>query len=156
MTRGPATARPPSRTPSPARPARGSPCPAAGSSSGSTPHPPPMPWRWNLDLVVDPNGNATEYYYNPQTNYYAYASYPDSGGTAHAGPPASYMAGGILTDIFYGAQVNAANGNNAYAHRPFDIQLGYSDRCTLASQSTCDANHTQTNWPDTPWDLSCA
>jgi hypothetical protein len=24
-----------------------------------------MPWRWNLDLVVDPNGNATSYYYSP-------------------------------------------------------------------------------------------
>src|ERR1039457_5572924 len=29
------------------------------------------PWRWMLDYVVDPHGNAIAYFYNTQTNYYA-------------------------------------------------------------------------------------
>ncbi len=114
-----------------------------------------MPWRWNLDLVVDPNGNATEYYYTPQTSYYAYDSYVDSSGTAHYGPALPYTFGGTLTDIYYGAQDNSADSNNAYAHRPFDVHFGYSDRCTSATQSTCAANKNGTYWPDTPWDLYC-
>ncbi|MFD1048703.1 hypothetical protein ACFQ1S_25825, partial [Kibdelosporangium lantanae] len=25
-----------------------------------------QPWRWNLDYVVDPHGNAVSYYYQPE------------------------------------------------------------------------------------------
>ena len=28
-------------------------------------------WRWNLDYVTDPHGNAVAYFYNTETNYYA-------------------------------------------------------------------------------------
>jgi RHS repeat-associated protein len=131
----------------------GDPCHASAYASSYCAN---MPWRWNLDLVVDPNGNATSYYYSPQTNYYAYDSYVDSSGTAHAGTPVSYTSGGTLTDIYYGSLDNTSDSNNVYAHRPFDVQLGYSDRCTSTSQPACDASHTQANWPDTPWDLYCS
>jgi hypothetical protein len=47
--------------------------PASGTGNGpyATSYCANMPWRWNLDLVVDPNGNATSYFYNKETNYYA-------------------------------------------------------------------------------------
>ncbi len=117
-----------------------------------------MAWRWNLDLVVDPNGNATSYYYTPQTNYYA----SDSTSSGLGSTWLQYDSGGRLSEIYYGSQDNTANGNNVYAHRPFHVTFGYSDRCTVldssgnVDNSTCDANHSsQTDWPDTPWDLFC-
>jgi hypothetical protein len=128
----------------------GDPCNTPGSYASSVCK--NMVYRWNLDLVVDPNGNATSYYYSPRTNYYAFDS--TSSGPGSTWLP--YTSGGTLTEIYYGSQDNAADSNNVYSHRPFHVVLGYSDRCTLTSQSTCDANHSsQQDWPDTPWDLYC-
>jgi RHS repeat-associated protein len=53
-----------------------------------------VPWRVNLDYVVDPHGNAIAYFYAPQTNYYA-----EQDGTAGTG---AYTQGGVLTKIEYG------------------------------------------------------
>jgi RHS repeat-associated protein len=135
----------------------GDPCNTAGSYANSVCN--NMPWRWNLDLVVDPNGNATSYYYTPQANRYAFGS--TASGLSSTWK--SYTSGGTLSEIYYGSLDNASNSNNVYAHRPFHIALGYSDRCTVLDASgnvdntTCDANHSsQADWPDTPWDLSCA
>ena len=128
------------------------PCHNASYASSYCPN---MPWRWNLDLIVDRNGNATSFFYKPQTNYYAFDS-------TSAGPGKTWLpydTGGTLTDIYYGSQnvssSDPSGGGNVYAHQPVHVQLGYSDRCTSSTQSTCDANHTQTYWPDTPWDLYC-
>src|SRR5262249_13699437 len=98
-----------------------------------------MPWRWNLDLVVDRNGNATEYFYNRETTYYAF----DSTGTA-AGTKTQYTSGGTLAEIDYGSQTP-----NVYNRRPMQIMLGYVDRCTSTDQTTCAANKNGTYWPDT-------
>jgi hypothetical protein len=112
-----------------------------------------MAWRWNLDLVVDPDGNATSYYYTPQTNKYAFRS-TGAGGLGGTWKP--YTTGGTLSAIYYGSLDNASTGNNVYAHRPFKVTLGYSGRCLPQyTQAQCDANHDQAHWPDTPWDLSC-
>jgi RHS repeat-associated protein len=124
-----------------------------------------MPYRWNLDLVVDPNGNATSYYYSTETNYYATDSYSTSSGTNY-GTALPYTSGGVLTDIWYGMQDNSStspdSGGNVYARKAFDVHFTFSDRCTVLDEdgsvdnSTCNANETQTDWPDTPWDLYCA
>jgi len=141
----------------------GDPCNTSGSYANSVCK--TMAWRWNLDLVVDPNGNATSYYYTPQTSYYAFGSTSSGLGSTWL----KYDTGGTLTDIYYGSQVTPSGtpgtspGGNLYSHRPFHVTLGYSDRCTVldssgnVDNSTCDANHSsQTDWPDTPWDLSCS
>ncbi len=104
-----------------------------------------MPWRWNLDLAVDANGNATEYFYNPLVNYYAFGTTASAAGTK-----TSYDAGGTLTEIDYGSQ-----SSNVYNRRPIQVIFGYVDRCTSTTQSTCAANENGTYWPDTPWDLDC-
>ena len=132
----------------------GDPCHTASYATSYCAH---MPWRWNLDLVVDPNGNATSYYYNPQTSFYDYDSYVDAGGTRHDGTAKSYLAGGTLSEVYYGSLDNASNANNVYQHRPFHVTFGYSDRCLPQyTQAQCDANHDAAHWPDTPWDLYCA
>ena len=100
-------------------------------------------WRWNLDLVVDPNGNATEYFYTPETNYYLFDSTSSTAGTAK-----SYTRGGYLNEIGYSSQ-----STNVYAHIPMRVKLAYGGRCL--SGSSC-STHTSQYWPDTPWDLSCS
>lgn len=135
-----------------------------------------MPWRWNLDLVVDPNGNATSYFYNKQTNYYASDSYVDGSGTLQSGTVLPYTSGGTLTDIWYGMQDTSAtspnSGGNVYAHKAFSVHFAYADRCSLygtattyntdygnaTTKSTCENNETEASgdWPDTPWDLACS
>jgi RHS repeat-associated protein len=98
-------------------------------------------WRWNLDLVVDPHGNATSYFYAPETNYYLAGSTATKAGAARL-----YTRGGYLSWVYYGSQAA-----NVYAHMPMRVQLGYGDRCLTSSCGTQD----QANWPDTPWWLSC-
>ncbi len=52
-------------------------------------------WRWNLDYVTDPHGDAIAYFYNtPETNYYA----RDNGTTANS----AYTQAGALSKIEYG------------------------------------------------------
>jgi RHS repeat-associated protein len=100
-------------------------------------------WRWNLDLVIDPNGNATEYFYTPETNYYLFDSTGATPGTAKV-----YTRSGFLNEIGYSSQ-----SSNVYAHIPMRVKFGYAGRCL--SGSSC-STHTVQYWPDTPWDLSCS
>jgi RHS repeat-associated protein len=100
-------------------------------------------WRWNLDLVVDPNGNAREYFYTPETNDYLF----DSTGAA-PGPAKVYTRGGMLAQVGYSSQ-----SSNVYAHIPMRAMLSYGDRCL--SGSSC-STHSAQFWPDTPWDLACS
>lgn len=133
----------------------GDPCNKSGSYTGSVCK--NMPWRWNLDEVIDPNGNVTSYWYAPQTNYYAFDSTSTGTGTKTA-----YTSGGTLSEIDYGSQKA-----NVYANRPMKIALGWTDRCDLFNtgnygsasvKTTCEtaANKTGADWPDTPWDLWCS
>ena len=144
----------------------GDPCNTPGSYTGSVCT--NMPWRWNLDLVVDPNGNATSYFYNPETNYYATDSYAYVSGygtvTSHYGTADQYDTGGTLTDIYYGMQ-DFGGAPSAYRAEAFHVSLWYAGRCSLYTPSNygnsntisqCNSNENTTDWPDTPWDLSCA
>ena len=55
-------------------------------------------WRWNLDYVVDPHGNAESLYYNTETNKYA-----QNGTSRH-----HYVRGGQLARIDYGMPASAS------------------------------------------------
>jgi RHS repeat-associated protein len=144
----------------------GSPCNTAGSYSQSVCN--NMAWRWNLDLVVDPNGNAISYFYSPETNYYAFDSTSSGPGSTWL----QYDTGGTLTDIWYGQQdvstSSPNSGGNIYAHKPLHVQLTYADRCSLyggnntnygnqTTVTTCENNENTSGgyWPDMPWDLHC-
>ena len=102
-----------------------------------------MGWRWNLDLVVDPNGNAREYFYTPEGNYYLFDSTGATPGTAKL-----YTRGGYLNQVGYSSQ-----SSNIYAHIPMRVMLSYGGRCL--SGTSC-STHTAQYWPDTPWDLNCS
>ncbi len=86
-----------------------------------------LPWRYNLDYVVDTHGNAIAYFYNTQTNYYS----EQNGGTANG----AYTQGGVLTSIEYGLRAG-----QVYTSTP----AGQVNFTSVAGRQ------------DAPTDLSCA
>jgi RHS repeat-associated protein len=92
-------------------------------------------WRWNLDYVVDPHGNATIYYYDKETNYYSKNLDTQA---------AIYTRGGYLDHIDYGLNTNV--GSLFTAAPPAQVRFTAADRCAAgAGASTCDV----------PTDLVC-
>ncbi|MFD0636068.1 RHS repeat domain-containing protein [Catenulispora yoronensis] len=105
-------------------------------------------WRWNLDFVEDVHGNATMYYYTPETNYY---------GKNNATSGTSYTRGGYLNRIDYG--LRDENGTVYGSAAPDQVVFTVAERCLPTSGFTCDAAQMKDNatkWPDVPADQQCA
>ncbi|MGW3401848.1 NucA/NucB deoxyribonuclease domain-containing protein [Streptomyces zhihengii] len=99
-------------------------------------------WRWMLDYVVDPHGNAMTLHYTKEVGYYAQNKKLDD--------PKPYTRGGYLTRIDYGLRADAVYSTANPAGRvTFDV----AERC-LADCGTFDEDHAA-NWPDTPVDADC-
>ncbi|MGW3994810.1 RHS repeat-associated core domain-containing protein [Amycolatopsis sp. NPDC004772] len=110
-------------------------------------------WRWNLDYVVDPHGNAIAYYYQPETNYYGLnrnASTANNTGT-------SYTRGGSLEKIEYGFNTKFVD---TFGHAPAQVLFITAERCFPSGTITCDPGQlnagTATSWPDVPSETICA
>ncbi|MGW2343333.1 RHS repeat-associated core domain-containing protein [Streptomyces sp. NPDC001661] len=103
-------------------------------------------WRWNLDLVEDPHGNASTYWYEDDANYYDKLG-DDTTGTA-------YTRGGYLKEIRYGQRAAALFSASPAASNK--VTFDYAERC-LASGTGCDAltEDKRDNWPDVPYDAIC-
>ncbi|MEU1183818.1 RHS repeat-associated core domain-containing protein [Streptomyces sp. NPDC005820] len=99
-------------------------------------------YRWNLDYVVDPRGDAMSYWYERETNYYGRTA------TATATAPTPYTRGGYLSRIDYGQRADTLYSVPASASVAFSV----ADRCVPGT--SCVQSQPQ-NWPDTPWDQSC-
>jgi RHS repeat-associated protein len=119
------------------------------SSSGFSSSSCTQAWRWNLDFVVDPNGNAMAYYYNQETNYY---------GANNATTGVQYVRAGYLSRIDYGLR---DEGGSIYgsANAPDQVVFGADQRCIPTSTFTCSASNftsaNSSNWPDVPFDQKC-
>ncbi|GIJ12498.1 type IV secretion protein Rhs [Micromonospora andamanensis] len=96
-------------------------------------------YRWNLDWVVDPNGNAMSYYYATESNKY---------GANLGRSVVDYVRGGWLERIEYGLR-----STNAYAAEPAQVVFSVADRCVPGSSSCAKTN--KPAWPDVPWDQEC-
>ncbi|MEV7325314.1 RHS repeat-associated core domain-containing protein [Streptomyces sp. NPDC093970] len=104
-------------------------------------------WRWNLDYVVDPHGNATSYWYAKETNYYA-----KNGSTGNG---TGYTRGGYLKRIDYGQRTDTIFTQPAAARVKFTV----AERCLPVSGGETCTSLTSTNkaaWPDVPFDQICA
>jgi RHS repeat-associated protein len=103
-------------------------------------------WRWNLDYVVDPHGNAIAYYYTEEANRYGRNLKPDDG--------TPYDRGGYLTRIEYGLR-----DTNVYpATPPARVVFTTAERCIRQNESDCAPSNIDAHpdyWWDVPWDLSC-
>ncbi|RZU16408.1 intein/RHS repeat-associated protein [Kribbella rubisoli] len=98
-------------------------------------------WRWNLDYVVDPHGNAMSLWYAKETNYYA-----KNGATTAT---KAYDRGGYLTKILYGQRSDAMS-----ATAPMQVVFTTQERCLADCGSLTSA--TKSRWPDVPFDQICA
>ncbi|AFR05876.1 RHS repeat-associated core domain protein [Nocardiopsis alba ATCC BAA-2165] len=103
-------------------------------------------WRWNLDYVVDPLGNAMTFYYAKERNHY--------GRNGQAGSPTPYDRGGHPTRIEYGLR-----SDDLYATAPARVNFAVSERCIPTDSFDCDPDKfTSANarhWPDAPFDQNC-
>lgn len=101
-------------------------------------------WRWNLDYVVDTNGNAITYSYTKETNAYGRNVTPSA--------DTSYVRGGYLTAISYGLR-----DSDPYAKAPARVTFDTGERC-IGTSTFCDPTKITSNperWPDVPWDQNC-
>ncbi|MGW8748412.1 RHS repeat domain-containing protein [Streptomyces sp. NPDC055794] len=104
-------------------------------------------WRWNLDYVVTPHGDASAYYWNKEENYYGLNVNPSTG----ASTATAYDRGGYLDHIDYGLRDN----NTLYTQKAAGkVDFTVAPRC-LSDCDTFDAAHAK-NWPDVPFDRYCA
>lgn len=94
-------------------------------------------WRWNLDKIVDRNGNAIEFTYRTETNSY---------GANQRDAAVPYVRGGHLWRIDYGLHTEVAGAPAAR------VEFAVEDRCVPGSTCTFDRPE---NWPDTPVDARC-
>ncbi|NED97131.1 hypothetical protein G1H11_17675 [Phytoactinopolyspora alkaliphila] len=103
-------------------------------------------WRWNLDYVIDPNGNTMTYFYERETNRYGQNLNDTS---------VSYTRGGYLKRIEYGQRAGTEHTTPALARVVFAV----SERCLPSGTITCaEAQLTESNadhWPDVPFDQIC-
>ncbi|MEV6446102.1 RHS repeat-associated core domain-containing protein [Amycolatopsis sp. NPDC051716] len=110
-------------------------------------------WRWNLDYVVDPHGNAIAYYYQPETNYYGLNR---NAATAN-NPGTQYTRSGYLQRIEYGFNTKVAD---TFSHAPAQVLFDTAERCFPSGTITCDPGQlnsgTATSWPDVPSEAICA
>ncbi|MET7534650.1 RHS repeat domain-containing protein [Streptomyces goshikiensis] len=99
-------------------------------------------WRWNLDYVVDPHGNAMALYYIKYAGYYAKNGKIDA--------PAAYTRDSVLKKISYGLRAGEVY---TPALAPAQVNFTASNRCT-ATTCTFDTAHAS-DWPDVPVHLDC-
>ncbi|WP_141366406.1 RHS repeat-associated core domain-containing protein [Streptomyces sp. 6-11-2] len=101
-------------------------------------------WRWNLDYVEDPHGNAVAYYYKQEKNSY--------GRNLVAKNNTPYVRGGSLDRIEYGLKSGSVYGTKPLAKVGFTT----SERCLPDTRTDCsDIGKDAFYWYDTPWDLNC-
>ncbi|TDE21966.1 RHS repeat-associated core domain-containing protein [Actinomadura sp. 6K520] len=102
-------------------------------------------YRWNLDYVVDPGGNAILYTYGKETNHY--------GRNLKAEDETPYVRGGFLKTISYGLRKDAL-----FAKAPAQVTFTTSERCIPDANFDCAPSKIDDNpdkWWDVPWDLNC-
>ncbi|TDB99910.1 SpvB/TcaC N-terminal domain-containing protein, partial [Actinomadura bangladeshensis] len=102
-------------------------------------------YRWNLDYVVDPAGNAIVYSYAKETNHY--------GRNLKPADETPYVRGGYLKTISYGMRKD-----QLFAKAPAQVDFTTSERCIPTDTFDCDPSKIGANpdkWWDVPWDLHC-
>ncbi|MFI5824908.1 RHS repeat-associated core domain-containing protein [Streptomyces rishiriensis] len=102
-------------------------------------------WRWSLDYVVDPHGNASAYWYTPETNNYSKNADTTVNGTG-------YTRGGYLDRIDYGLRSDLIYTKPAAQQ----VRYTYAERCVTSNGCTSLTKDTKANWPDVPFDMICA
>jgi RHS repeat-associated protein len=103
-------------------------------------------WRWNLDYVVDPNGNTMTHFYTRESNQY---------GQNRNERSASYHRAGYLSRIDFGQR----QGSEHTTPAPGRVVFTVAERCLPSGGITCAPGEltesTADKWPDVPYDRIC-
>ncbi|MFD3556710.1 ricin-type beta-trefoil lectin domain protein [Streptomyces goshikiensis] len=108
-------------------------------------------WRWNLDYVVDVDGNAMSLWWKKETNFYSKNEKYTT--------PVKYDRGGYLLNIDYGQR-----SDTLFSAPPVDrVSFGVGERCREEGALKCtDAAFASRDyeqyriWYDTPAHLYCS
>ncbi|WP_460714986.1 DNRLRE domain-containing protein [Nocardioides dilutus] len=125
--------------------------PVYGNDSGEPCHDNPggwcqQGWQWNLDKVIDPNGNRVRYTYATETNYYKRDG-------RHLTP---YIAAGRLTGVFYGySRSNLVRAGGSQVWLDVDSKLRCTAKLTNVDDPCSKVKKGADKWPDVPNDLIC-
>ncbi|WP_424210777.1 RHS repeat domain-containing protein [Streptomyces sp. BI20] len=108
-------------------------------------------WRWNLDWVVDPRGDAMAYHWAKESNRYGRNVNASTGASTNT----EYTRGGYLKRIEYGLRADTALAGTPAAR----VTLNTAERCLPGKDFDCaEAKFTKENakhWPDVPFDQYC-
>ncbi|MFV2197283.1 RHS repeat-associated core domain-containing protein [Nocardiopsis sp. LOL_012] len=103
-------------------------------------------WRWNLDYVVDAQGNVMTLYYDEERNHY--------GRNMEADDATGYDRGGHLDRIEYGLR-----SDDVFATAPARVDFDVTERCVPTDSFDCaESDRDEDNadhWPDVPLDQVC-
>ncbi|MFI7416742.1 RHS repeat-associated core domain-containing protein [Nonomuraea sp. NPDC049684] len=102
-------------------------------------------YRWNLDYVVDPSGNAMAYYYEVEGNHYGRNLKEDD---------TPYDRGSWLDHIDYGLRADAVYSSKPLGKVDFEV----AERCIPDAGFDCapdKIDNQPQQWPDVPWDQQC-
>ncbi|WP_328326571.1 polymorphic toxin-type HINT domain-containing protein [Kribbella sp. NBC_00382] len=104
-------------------------------------------WRWNVDRVIDVNGNLMRYRYVKENNYY---------GRNNNTGVSQYQRASYPWFIDYGKVIGATETTTV---APARVWFDVAERCLPGGAITCAENQlTAANayaWPDTPFDQIC-
>ncbi len=119
---------------------------------GDTNHLCTMAYRWHLDYVTNPTGQAMAYYYTQAANYY---------GEDNGASDVSYIRDSYLSEIDYGFAAGAAYSTSVPVADKVIFTPNGNGRCVAASctpltSSSMTATLAGTEYPDVPYDLICA
>ncbi|MGW5395431.1 RHS repeat-associated core domain-containing protein [Streptomyces sp. NPDC003952] len=103
-------------------------------------------WRWQLDYVVEPGGDAMAYYWRYETNNYE----RNVSSTTGKGTVTPYIRGGWLDHIDYGLRNDTVYTAKALGQ----VTFGVAQRC-FSGCTAFDETYSK-NWKDVPFDLYCA
>ncbi|MEU4193718.1 RHS repeat-associated core domain-containing protein [Kribbella sp. NPDC026611] len=95
-------------------------------------------YKWNLDYVVDRQGNTMSLFYDTETNYY--------GRNQTATAPTPYIRGGNIARIEYGQRDGTVFASTAVGK----VEFTTKERCLDGSLCTNAADY-----PDVPMDQKC-
>jgi len=99
-----------------------------------------MPYRWNLDRVIDVHGNVIDYQWSQFVGNYGADGNSDVFG---------YDIHGTLLAVEYGANLTVAGARHTGR---VEFTTGYRCFDTVAG---CDGEGNRYKWLDTPWDQYC-
>ena len=120
------------------------------SSSGFSSSSCTQAWRWNLDFVIDPNGNAMAYYYHPGDELLRRQR-------RHR-PACSTSGAATWPGSTTGCATRPAR-STARRTRRDQVVFNADQRCIPTPRFACTASQftsaNAANWPDTPFDQQC-